>query len=115
MVKNGDRYGRLGRASPSIVPSGRRKARAPGLPSILPSCLMDEHVMVPAEQDQIVELGLAALAPVLEMMGVAPIRRLVAAGKDASHVPSGEGRTQGGCDQSLRPPHVERLTLRPED
>ena len=59
---------------------------------------MDLAMVVVAEQDQVVELGLTALGPVEEVMGIAPAGRPVAAGPAATSVAGDQGSLHRGRD-----------------
>jgi hypothetical protein len=56
----------------------------------LPSVVVDLPVVVPAEQHRVVEVGPAAVCPMVDVVGVAPAGRAVAAGEGAATVAQDE-------------------------
>jgi hypothetical protein len=77
--------------------------------SDLPGAGVDEPGVVAAEQDQVVQRGVAAADRVLEVMGVAHHRGPGAAREPAVGVAGDQGLPDGGDDQALRPADVENL------
>ena len=65
---------------------GDRMCLAIGGDDQLPAFLVDHAVVAPAEQHQVVHHCLAAVGPMLEVMGVGPGWRPVAAGEPAAFV-----------------------------
>ena len=70
-----------------------------------PGCVVDDPVMMPAQEDEISELGLSVEQPVSDVVGVAHHRWPVAAREGAVPVPGHEGgpdrlgdRTTGASD-----------------
>jgi len=53
-----------------------------------PAGFVDQDVMMPAEQDQIVDAGLPSFGPVDEMVDIAPIRDSITGREHTSQVPS---------------------------
>ena len=84
-----------------------------GLSAQLPAALMDRPMMGPAQQDQVGQVGGAAVQPVQEMMGFAPGQGAAAAREDTAAVTDGQGAVLGGGDDPAGPPDVQRLAGRP--
>jgi hypothetical protein len=61
---------------------------------------MDGPMMGPAQQDQVVQVGGAAIQPVLEMVGFTPGQGPITAGEDTAAVTHGQGGPLGGLDDS---------------
>jgi len=74
-----------------------------------PAALTDRPVMGPAEEDEVGQVGGAAVQPVAQMMGLTPARRPVAVGEGAAAVAHGQGGALGGLDDPAGPPHLQRL------
>jgi hypothetical protein len=52
---------------------------------------VDEDVMMTAEQDQVVDAGIASVGPMVHVMDIAPMREPVAPGEDTSQIPGVNG------------------------
>ena len=76
--------------------------------------VVDGAVVLSAEQDQVVQGGVAAVGPVPDVVGVGPGWGAVAAGKGAAAVADGERGAQGGWDQAGAAADVEGLAVRVE-
>jgi hypothetical protein len=77
---------------------------------------VDEAVVVPAEEGEVVEVGGAAVEPVDEpVVGLAPDRRGVAAGEQASPVAFGERAALGGGGRAAGAAGVQGLAARPAE
>jgi hypothetical protein len=55
-----------------------------------PPSFVDENMMVTAEEDQIVDLGLTAVRPMGEMVDVEPVGGLVTIGERTSQIPGAD-------------------------
>ena len=74
--------------------------------------MVDEAVVVLAEQDEVVDARLAAVAPPGDVVGVAAGVGGVAAGELTGAAGSGDqGAEDGGGDEPLGPPDVERFAV----
>ena len=67
--------------------------------------------MLPAEHDEVVEVGGPAVGPVQDVVGVAHHRRAVAAGEGAVPVAGDQGAPLGGADQPPSLAKVEHLAV----
>src|SRR5215211_2965452 len=74
-----------------------------------PAALMDRPMMGPAHQDQVVQVGRAAIQPVDQMVGLAPGQGAVTVGEDTAAVAHGQGGALGGLDDSGGPADVQGL------
>jgi hypothetical protein len=74
-----------------------------------PAAFMDRPMMGPAQQDQVVQVGGAAMQPVPQMMGLTPGQGPVAGGEDTAAVTHGQGDPLAGLDDPAGPPHLQRL------
>ena len=77
--------------------------------------LVDQPVVAPAHQDEVVHGGRASIGPVFDVMGVAPRRGAVAARKAAVAIAHDHGATHRYGDDRGAPPDVERLGAAPSD
>ncbi|HET9840764.1 MAG TPA: hypothetical protein VFQ01_02065, partial [Nocardioides sp.] len=68
---------------------------------------MDDSVVVSAEQDEVLEFGVAAVEPVDDVVGVAHDRWSGAAGERAVGVAQDQGDPDGEGDQSSGSADVE--------
>src|SRR5215203_4723016 len=98
--------GRLSSVGSMLWGGGRPPVRASDQP---PAALMDRPMMGPAHQDQVVQIGRAAIQPMLEMVGLAPGQRAVTAGEDTAAVAHGQGGPLGGLDDPGGPADVQGL------
>ena len=73
--------------------------------------LVDPGVVVGAEQGQVGQGGGPAVGPVLDVVGVAPLRWSPASGEGAPCVAGPECGLQGGGDQAFGAPDVQGLAL----
>jgi hypothetical protein len=80
-----------------------------GLVLELPAALMHGPMMGSAHQDQVVQVGGAAIQPVLDVVGLAPGQGAVTAGEDTAAVAHGQGGPLGGLDDSGGPADVQGL------
>ena len=80
-----------------------------GLVLELPAALMDRPMMGSAHQDQVVQVGRAAIQPVDQMMGLAPGKGAVTGGEDTAAVAHGQGDPLGGLDDPGGPSDVQGL------
>ena len=71
--------------APSSVPSGRRKIAC--CSHQLPPGLVDQGVVVTAEEYQVVDVGFSAVGPVDDVVDVAPAVGMVTVGEHAVQVP----------------------------
>jgi hypothetical protein len=76
---------------------------------------MDQPVMAPAHQDEVVHGGRATIGPVFDVMGVAPRRGAVAAGEATVAIAHDHGTTHRYGHDSRAPSDVERLGAAPSD
>jgi hypothetical protein len=67
------------------------------------------RVMITAKQRQVRQVGGAAVAPVLDVMGVCPPGRPIAAGERAASVAVHEGAAEWSGDQAVLSTEVEGL------
>jgi hypothetical protein len=74
-----------------------------------PAALMDRPMMGPAHQDQVVQVGRAAIQPVDQMMSLTPGKGTIAAGEDTAAVAHGQGGPLGGLDDPGGPADVQGL------
>src|SRR5215211_7412641 len=74
-----------------------------------PAALMDRPMMRSAHQDQVVQVGRAAIQPVDQMMGLTPGQGAVIVGEDTAAVAHGQGDPLGGLDDSGGPADVQGL------
>ena len=74
-----------------------------------PAVVVDEVVVSVAEQGEVVELGGAAVGPVLHVVGVAAAWSSGAAGEAAAAVAEVQGAAHGFGDGVGEPADVERL------
>jgi hypothetical protein len=74
-----------------------------------PAALMDGPVVGSADQDQVGQVGRAAVQPVDQMMGLTPGQRPGTAGKATAAVTHGQGGPLGRLHDSAGPPHVQGL------
>jgi hypothetical protein len=74
-----------------------------------PSSLVDQDVMMAAEQGQVLDAGLTAFHPEVEMVGIAPMGRPIASREDTASIAGADRHPQRRRHQSLGPAHVERL------
>ena len=82
----------------------------------LPVVIVQEEMVVFAEQDSVGHVGAATVSgPVVDVVGFAPGWWSFAAGPTASTVAFGKGRALAGCEESLLATHVERLAVLVED
>ena len=72
-------------------------------------------MVVAAEQDGVVEVGGAAVGPVVDVVGVAPARWSVAAGEGAAAVAQHEGASERAGDEAALSADVEDLAGAAED
>src|SRR5215218_6497659 len=80
-----------------------------GLVLELPAALMDRPMMGSAHQDQVVQVGRAAIQPVDQMMGLTPGKGTITAGEDTAAVAHGQGGPLGGLDDPGGPADVQGL------
>ena len=71
-------------------------------------------MVVPAEQHQVRQGGLAAVGPVPDVVGVAPAGRAPAAGEGAAAVAGDQRPPDRWGDQPGGPADVQRFGVRPE-
>src|SRR5580704_12002696 len=76
-------------------------------PDHLPAALMDVPVMAIAELDQILEVGVPAVSPVEDVVGVGPRRGTLAARPDAALVADPERGPSRSRGHPERPAHVD--------
>ena len=74
-----------------------------GLVLQLPAALMDRPMMGSAHQDQVVQVGGAAVQPVPQVMGLTPGQGPPAVGEDTAAVADGQGPVLGGADDPAGP------------
>lgn len=86
-----------------------------GVEADLPGGVVDHPVVSSAEQGEVVEAGVAAVGPVVEVVGVAHQWGAGAAGGGAVGVAEDEGAPEGGGDQALGAADVEDLAVGAED
>ena len=86
-----------------------------GVEPDLPGGVVDEAVVVAAEQDHVVQAGGAAVGPVLEVVGVAHQGWAGAVGEGAVLVAGDQGSPDGGGDQAVDAADVEDLGVGAED
>jgi hypothetical protein len=89
---------RWGRAEPSVGAAGQ-----------LPAVLVHGPMVGPAEEGQVVQVGRAALHPMVEMVGVAPGQRPITARKDTAPVTHGQGGPLSRLDDPGGPTHLQGL------
>jgi hypothetical protein len=83
---------------------------APGRPLDVEAAAVDQHVMEPAEPEQVVELRFTAVGPVLDVMGVRVVA-LRAAGKHARLVARVKSAPQRRRDRARLPAERDRLAV----
>ena len=86
-----------------------------GVEACLPGCVVDDAVVMAAEQGEVVELGWAAVDPVGEVVGVAHEGWSSAGGEGAVSVAEDQGGPDRGGDRSAEAAHVEDLAVAAED
>ena len=86
-------------------------SRSCGVEADLPGGVVEDAVVFAAEQDEVVEVGGAAVGPVDDVVGVAHDRWAGAAGEGAVSVAGDQGAPQGGGDQSVGAADVEDLAV----
>ena len=74
-----------------------------------PPLMVDDPVVVGAEQDEVAQRGHPAVGPVGDVVGVAPGRGAVAAGEGAAAVTGDQSPAQPGGHRVGGPADVERL------
>src|SRR5580704_13997863 len=84
-------------------------------PDHLPAALMDVPVMAIAELDQILEVGVPAVSPVEDVVGVGPRRGTLAARPDAALVAHPERGTSRSRGHPERPAHVDHRGIGTEE
>src|SRR5215211_2013894 len=89
----------------SVGWGGGQPPVGPGLE--LPAALMDRPMMGSAHQDQVGQVGRAAIQPVDQMMGLTPGKGTITAGEDTAAVPHGQGGPLGGLDDPGGPADVQ--------
>ena len=77
--------------------------------------MMDDPVVMAAQEGEVVELRLTAVDPVEDVVGVAHGRWSGAAGERAVSVADDEGGPDRGGDQAAEPAEVEDLGVGAED
>ena len=98
------------------VPGGGSKSKSAGpVLSDGPGAVVDESVVVAAEQDHVAQGGCAAVDPVLDVVGVAHDRWAGAVREAAVAVAGDEGFPDRGGDQALGAADVEDLGVGAED
>jgi len=85
---------------------GQPAIRLAGQP---PAAVMDGPMVGPAQQDQIGQVGGAAVQPVPQMMTLTPGQRPLAVREEAAAVAHGQGGPLGRGDDPGRPAQVQRL------
>jgi hypothetical protein len=70
---------------------------------------MDRPMMGPAQQDQVGQVGRAAVQPGDQMVGLAPGKGPLATGDHAAAVADREGGALGGLDDPGGAAHIQRL------
>ena len=66
----------------------------------VPAVVVDDSVVVSAQEDQVGEFGGAAVGPEPDVVGVAPAGWAAAAGEGAAAVPDDEGTPDGAGDDA---------------
>src|SRR5215204_976374 len=74
----------------------------------LPATVVDDSMVVPAEQDQIVHVSGSAIGPVDDVVGVAPVGGSGAAREGAAAIASGQRGPLAGADGAVFAADVER-------
>jgi hypothetical protein len=98
---------RLWRIGSEFAAIGPMAVEVAGRASQRPSPLVDEHMVMSAKENQIVDARLPSVDPVFEMVGVAPVGGAVTSGEDTSQVPGAHCGPYGRGDQTFGPAHVE--------
>src|SRR3954454_3798074 len=86
-----------------------------GIQTYFPRRVVDDSVVVAAQQGEVVQAGGAAVGPVSEVVGVAHQRWSGAAGEGAVPVADDQGGPERGGDQAVEASDVEDLALGAED
>jgi len=82
-----------------------------GVDAYLPLVVVDDAVVVAAEQNGVGEFSGPAVGPVADVVSVAPAGGSVAAGEGAASVAQDEGSADGAGEQASLPTQVEDLSL----
>jgi len=99
-----------------MSPRGRYRKELPALDSgQLPATLVDHPVVAVAEQDQIVHVARAAVAPVHHVMRIGERHRAIATGPFASTGPNPQCRSGGRAWHPQRPADVDHRGIRSEE
>ena len=80
-----------------------------------PTTVMDETVVQPTQQHPVVEAGLAAFAPGLDVVGIAPGHRSPAPRMGTPTIADGQRFMDGGSEQSFGAPDIQRHTRLVDD
>jgi hypothetical protein len=83
--------------------------------SDFPGCVVNDPVMVAAEENKVPEAGLAAVGPVLDVVGVAHDRWSGAAGEGAVPVAQDQGGPDGEGDQASGAAHIQGFAVAREN
>jgi len=85
----------------AVDPAGRDPLGQPvGVDAAAPAFLQEMSVVISAEQSEIVKISGTAQDPVLDVVSVAPLRGMAAAGEGASGVSGDQGHGLAGGGQS---------------
>src|SRR4051812_44659922 len=101
-------------SSEGVEPGGWGEHRPPAFDGDGPVGVVDDVVVVLAEQHQVVKGGRAAVGPVLDVVGVGPPWWAPAAGERAPAVSGDQRPAQPGWDDPGGAADVQRLGRRPE-
>jgi hypothetical protein len=71
--------------------------------------VVDEPVVIAAQQHEILQVGRSVVAPVPDVMTLTPAGRPITAGESATPVAEREGAAEGSGDQAGLPAEVEGL------
>src|ERR687889_2653412 len=114
-VSGGGGVGGWSRSPKRVEPGGWGEHRPPVHDRDVPGGVVDDVVVVIAEEHQVVQGGRSAVGPVLDVMGVGPPRRSPAAGEGASSVAGDQGPAQPGWDGPGGSANVEWFGVGPQD
>src|SRR5689334_2775873 len=97
--------------APAVRP-GRRDDRGISIKVGPPAAFVQKRVVVPADQDQIVQRGTAAVPPRrVHVMGVAPIGLPVAEREATAAIALHQRAAQRRRRTAGQPPYIQRLSL----
>src|ERR687889_2148080 len=111
-VSGGGGVGGWSRSPKRVEPGGWGEHRPPVHDGDVPGGVVDDVVVVIAEQHQIVQGGRSAVGPVPDVMGVGPPRWSSAAGERAASVAGDQGPAQPDWDGAGGSADVQRLGVR---